>query len=66
MGNEEQLVTAVVILDLSATFDKVDHDLLLEVLEMQFGITGTTRIWYQNYLKLRKFKVAIGQKKIRN
>ena len=30
---EKQLVTVVVILDLSAAFNTVDHDLLLEVLE---------------------------------
>ena len=60
---EEQLVTAVVILVLSAAFDIVDHDLLLEVLEKRFGITGSARLWYRNYLKPRKFKVEIGQKK---
>ena len=32
-GMENQLVTAVVILDLSTAFDTVDHDILLDVLE---------------------------------
>ena len=62
-GMEEQLITAVVILDLNAAFNTMDHDLLLEVVEKWFGITGSARLWYQNYLKPRKFKVAIGQKK---
>ena len=56
---EKQLVTVVVILDLSAAFDTVDHDLLLEVLEKQYGIVGTARQWYTSYLKPRSFKVSI-------
>ena len=56
---EKQLVTVVDILDLSATFDTVDHDLLLEVLEKQYGIVGTARQWYTSYLKPRMFKVGI-------
>ena len=56
---EKQLVTVVVILDLSAAFDTVDHDLLLEVLENRFGIAGTARKWYTSYLKPRSFKVSI-------
>ena len=49
----------MVILDLSAAFDTVDHDLLLEVLEKQYGIVGTARQWYTSYLKPRSFKVSI-------
>ena len=56
---EKQLVTVVVILDLSASFDTVDHDLLLEALEKQYGIVGTVRQWYTSYLKPRPFKVSI-------
>ena len=56
---EKQLVTVVVILDLSAAFDTVDHDLPLEVLESRFGIVGTARKWYTSYLKPRSFKVSI-------
>ena len=60
---EEQLVTAVVILDLSAAFDKVDHDLLLEVLEKRFGVTDKAKQWYYNGIKWRKFSVIIGKNK---
>ena len=56
---ERQEVTAVTILDLSAAFDTVDHDLLLEVLNKRFGIEGKALIWYEHYLKPRKFKIPI-------
>ena len=61
---EEQLVTTVVILDLSAAFDTVDHDLLLEVLERRFGVTYNTKQWYCSCIKPRKFKVIIGKNKL--
>ena len=60
---EKQLVTAVMILDLSAAFDTVDHDLLLEVLEKRFGITNKAKKWCCNYIKQRKFSVIIGKNK---
>ena len=60
---ENWLVTAVVILDLSAAFDTVDHDLLLDVLEKQFGITDAASKWYHNYLKPRKFRIVIEKDK---
>ena len=62
-GMESQLVTAVVILYLSAAFVTVDHDLLLDVLEKGFGITDAARKWYPNYLKPRKFRVLIEKDK---
>ena len=39
----------------------VDHDLLLEVLEKQFGFIGDVRRWYYNYLKPRKFRVNVNK-----
>ena len=56
---ERQLVTVVVIPDLSAAFNTVNHDLLLEVLEKQYGVVGAAREWYTSYLKPRIFKVGI-------
>ena len=38
-----------------ATFNTVDHDILLEVLHNKFGIDGNPLKWYNNYLKPRKF-----------
>ena len=56
---ENKQIAKVLILDLLATFDTVNHDLLLNVLQRKFGITNTAFKWYSNFLKLRKFKVCI-------
>ena len=56
---EKQQITAVPIMDLSAAFNTVDHNLLLDVLQRNFGITNTTLEWYNNFLKSRKFRVCI-------
>ena len=58
-GMENQQATAMIILDLSAAFDTVDHELLLQVLNHKFGVTGMALDWYKNYLIPRKFKVSI-------
>ena len=56
---EKQEVTAMTLLNLSAAFDMVDHDLLLEVLNKRFGVKEKALKWYEQYLKPRKFKVAV-------
>ena len=59
---ENQLVTAIVILDLSAALDTVGYDLLLEVLGKSFGIVDKAIDWYRSYLVPRRFRVAIKDK----
>ena len=55
-----QHITMMVILDLSAAFDTADHNILLKILENQFGVTDTALKWFDSYLRPRSFKVCIG------
>ena len=48
---ERQQITAIVILDLSAALDVVDHEILPEILEQNFGFCGEALHWLQNYLR---------------
>ena len=58
MDNQE--VACLVLLDLSAAFDTIDHKILLERLENYFGITGTALRWIKSYLTNQSQRVIIG------
>ncbi len=50
----------LVLLDLSAAFDTVDHTTLISRLESYVGIKGTVLKWFLSYLTDRKFLVKLG------
>ena len=56
---EHKMITPLVAIDLSATFNTVDHDILLHVLHDKFGLEGTAAQWFESYLRNRNFKVQI-------
>ena len=56
---EKQEVTSLVALYLSAAFDTVDHTILLDILNLKFGIEGEALQWFDQYLRPRSFKVTV-------
>ena len=46
-------------IDLSAVFDLVSHDILLDLLEVQYGVIGKALVWLDSYLHSRHFKVNV-------
>ena len=58
---EHQGVTALVCIDLSAAFDTVHHEVLLEVFKHNFGVGDTAMAWFDSYLRPRSVKVLIGE-----
>ena len=56
---DKQRVTLLVLLDLSAAFDTIDHQVLLHRLQVTYGVTGTALKWFQSYLTGRKQRVYI-------
>ena len=59
MKINSQHAVILVLLDLSAAFDTVDHSLLLRRLETSFGISGAPLDWFTSYLTARRQCVSI-------
>ncbi len=54
-------ISVLVLLDLCAAFDTVDHNILLERLENWVGLSGMALKWFRSYLEGRGYYVSIGE-----
>ena len=61
-GLNNNRVVYMALLDLSAAFDTVDHQILLRKLD-NIGIRGKELDWFRSYLTERKQSVVLGAKK---
>ena len=59
MKMNSQHAVLLVLLDLSAAFDTVNHSLLLRRLQTSFGISGAPLDWFTSYLMARRQRVSI-------
>ena len=62
LASNKDLVSILVLLDLSAAFDTIDHHILLHRLEYLIGIKGTALNWFKSYLSDRFQFVHVNDK----
>ena len=57
---DQQKVTQLVLIDLSAAFDTVNHSTLCNIMNRTYGVSGTALNWITSYLHSRSQQIIIG------
>ena len=60
IGVDNKSGVVVLIVDLSAAFDTVDHDVLIKILRSKYHISGNALAWIKSFLSGRSQSVKIG------
>ena len=60
IGIDKKNATVVLLLDLSAAFDTVDHQKLINILHNEIGIRGTCLKWFRSFIVGRSQRVKAG------
>ena len=55
MSADKKNVSVLVLLDLTAAFDTIDHEILLNRLESWIGLSGARLSWFNTYLTDRNY-----------
>ncbi len=53
LASDQSCISLLVLLDLSAAFDNIDHDILIDRLQNYSGIQGHSLRWFRSYLSDR-------------
>lgn len=61
MDMDKQVVAILVLLDLRVAFDTIDHKILLETFETDFGVVSNAKKWISSILSCRTQRVLMNQ-----